>query len=180
MSLDFDLRAIQNRDKSDQGWEVTASVIQHCMTTGIGEITETTWSEWWTRYVYFCRLSGTGDRMYLTVQNVRDHIGLKTNVFPLETRNQWIKRMVTRFMTEYKIAAEQWARKQDEAGEPEFDQTTDLHYLWSSDPDAKGGNAYCNSNLRRYSATKDPVKVTCSICVEAMLNSGILSVGSND
>jgi hypothetical protein len=91
------------------------------MLVGIGEITAETAGEFYARLHAYEVLVGpfvegedevTGQRegMPITPEQVRDHVGLKTNVFPIETRARWVKRVVTprlsEFATEYKAATE--------------------------------------------------------------------------
>lgn len=89
MSLNWDLRAIESRDLSEEGLRVTESLIWGTMATGIGEITEENWAEFHARLAFAAKLDGIEA---VSPQKVRAHIGLKTNVFPNKTRAQWLRR----------------------------------------------------------------------------------------
>jgi hypothetical protein len=92
MSLNYDLTRVQNRDKdTDKGWNITQSIIFATMSVGIGEITEENVHEFWMRYSIFAA------NPYFTVEDVRNHIGLKTNVSTI-TRHKFLTVMVPRFM----------------------------------------------------------------------------------
>jgi hypothetical protein len=87
MSLDYDLSKIIDRDKSDEGWNVTQTIIFGCMITDIGTITRANYHEWFARYMII------NPTARLTIFDVRKHIGLHTNV-PNRTQPAWIKRMI--------------------------------------------------------------------------------------
>lgn len=91
MSLNWDLRAIESRDLSEEGLRVTESLIWGTIATGIGEITADNWAEFHARLVFGAKLDGIEDHVP-SPQKVRAHIGLKTNVFPNKTRAQWLRR----------------------------------------------------------------------------------------
>jgi hypothetical protein len=92
MSLDYDLSQINNRDKSDHGWEVTQSIIFGCMITDLGTITLDNHEEW------FARLKVINPSTMITLQDVHDHIGLRTNVIN-RSRDQWCKGILHNHMT---------------------------------------------------------------------------------
>lgn len=102
---------------------LTHQLIFATMTTQIGEITEDTYQEFWVRLVWADRLSGRElkanewdkkakkwSERDLTVADVKAHIGLKTNVWPMEKRAAWIKRIGAMYFDELLRKA-----KQDEA-----------------------------------------------------------------
>lgn len=70
----------------------THQIIWGCMPVGIGVISERTAPEWYARYSLWCRIKKLTES--ITMQDVKDHIGLSTNVFPEESRTKWMKRIV--------------------------------------------------------------------------------------
>jgi hypothetical protein len=98
MSLDFYLTDI--KDYKTLCWiddpldnvlnPVTDRLVWGCMAIGIGIITEKTYEEWYIRYRVWCWIRHI--EVGITLADVRAHIGLRTNVFPKETRNQFNKR----------------------------------------------------------------------------------------
>jgi hypothetical protein len=86
---------------------LTHQLIFATMSTGIGEITEATYAEFWARLAWADRVDGHGDMKTnvwdkkekawverdITVADVKNHIGLRTNVWPMEKRAAWIKRI---------------------------------------------------------------------------------------
>lgn len=92
MSLNWDATNAPNWEPLD--WNVKESLIFSCMAVDIGEITEANHEEWYGRYLQMYLAAGWGDP-YLTLQDVRNGIGLKTNVHTT-TKAAWRKRMVTR------------------------------------------------------------------------------------
>jgi hypothetical protein len=89
MSLSYDLSQVAQSTKdewsedagetqAEEAWAKAVTVIQWCMATGIGEITEKNVAEWYARYLL---LNATLDfAPYLRLTDVRKLIGLKTNV----------------------------------------------------------------------------------------------------
>lgn len=76
---------------------LTRSLIFLTLNVGIGEITERNADEFYARLHIIERIQGAstrlgGEEVYTTPQEVRAHIGLRTNV-PTETRARWAKRM---------------------------------------------------------------------------------------
>ena len=71
----------------------TLSMIWATLYTGIGDVKESNVEEFYARATLF----GT---YKITMQDVKDHIGLSTNVFPEETRTKWVKRVVFNIMDE--------------------------------------------------------------------------------
>jgi len=94
MALEYDLRGIANRDLSDKGWAITESVIVATLITRVGILTEDNYQEWWGRYSIF-----SPDGM-VKLADVRRHIGLKTNVYPDLTREQWARTFIPNIIAE--------------------------------------------------------------------------------
>ena len=91
MSLDYDLNMIIERDMSDEGWNITQTIIFGCMITDLGTITEANHEEWFARYKVINPSSK------ITLENVHDHIGLRTNVIN-RSRLQWCKGILDNHM----------------------------------------------------------------------------------
>jgi len=100
MSLNYQLTKIENYEelcwvkKGEEHYElnpVTHALIFATMVVDIGEITTKNYEEFYARMTLFGKLN---DITYPTIEDVRAHIGLHTNVFPSATRNQWLKRMI--------------------------------------------------------------------------------------
>lgn len=123
MSLDFNVTKIKGYDNtSDDGIgygpsglsPVTHSIVFACLTTGIGEITERTASEFWARICLYEKLEGAflstpdGPRPF-TMEDVYNHIGLTTNVFPEETRAKWMSRIIKARLEQEKTAFHRFA-----------------------------------------------------------------------
>lgn len=100
MSLDWNVKNCKNPDElmKEGNWEVTQGIIFGCMITGIGEITEKTAGEWYARYKVIANLKGFTP---YTRAEVNERIGLKTNVFGVESRAKWLKRHFDRILDEY-------------------------------------------------------------------------------
>ena len=64
---------------------------------GIGEITEKNYGEVYFRIKFLNHMSEFATECPVTLQNVKDHIGLKTNV-SFETRGKWKNRIVESHM----------------------------------------------------------------------------------
>ena len=108
MSLDWDVTKCKNSKAltSDEEWPVTQALIWLTMGTGIGNISKTNAPEFYARIHLLEQLDGTWlqsigeegtktDRP-ITPEDVCKRIGMKTNVFPMETRAKWLKRVSTR------------------------------------------------------------------------------------
>lgn len=97
MALHYDLTQITNRaanyppTKEGRLNSMTEQLIFMTMSVGIGEITEKTAGEFFARTTVVAHLH---DLDPVSMRDVIGHIGLKTNVFPMETRAQWLKRYV--------------------------------------------------------------------------------------
>lgn len=125
MALSWDLTKVVDRevkypaDAEGRQNVVTYALIWATMLAGIGEITEKTAGEFYARVHTYEVLQGALVKgqdeetldwvdMPITLEQVRDHIGLRTNVFPTEARAKWLKRIVGARMNEYaaeKVAA---------------------------------------------------------------------------
>lgn len=117
MSLDFDLRKIENHMKvcwipiaeagdtprmfldviESDGEEFflnpkTRAIIWRTMPVGIGVINERTIPEFWARNVVWLTLNNLDEDF--TLDDLRQHSGLATNVFPEESRTKWVKRII--------------------------------------------------------------------------------------
>jgi hypothetical protein len=116
MSLDYDLTRVENRHENfprreDGGMNnVTETLIFATMTVGMGEITEETAPEFYARLSMYEHLfrpflmkvddDGTIVPRFITLDEVKGHIGLRTNVFPMQTRGKWVAHMGKRFIEE--------------------------------------------------------------------------------
>jgi len=90
VSLNWDARKAENWDALE--WEKKQSLIFSCIPVGIGEITEANHEEWYSRYRQWYIANGWDDP-YLTLADVRNGIGLSTNVFPKETDAKFRKKI---------------------------------------------------------------------------------------
>jgi hypothetical protein len=101
MSLNFDFKRIKDWDAvvsdpldNDKLSPVTDRLIWLCMTVDIGEITAANVDEFYWRMRFIQRLDGPniqfndGTEVYLTKQDIIDHVGLSTNVITLK-RTAW-------------------------------------------------------------------------------------------
>lgn len=98
MSLDYDLTMIKNREEVttitlEDGSKImnptTTNIIFGCLSTYIGDITEANYIEWMTRYHIWNMTHGHKD--YFTLEDVKAHIGLHTNVWPKKPMTKWFK-----------------------------------------------------------------------------------------
>ena len=112
MSLDWDLTKIKNRQetcwitginddgKSDRVFNpITNGLIWYTLALGMGEITEKNCEEFYRRMVMHDKMSGTllqkgGAPAYISFAEIKQHIGLHTNVWPKETDIQFFKKMM--------------------------------------------------------------------------------------
>lgn len=103
MALTYDLQGIQDYQLVCMDDDGTMSAVTHglifaTMAVGIGTIDAKTAPEFYARLNLYERAMGTftvkaGEPHYITPGEVYAHIGLKTNVFPVETRAKWMKRV---------------------------------------------------------------------------------------
>jgi hypothetical protein len=115
MSLNYDLRAINPDDRAKYPDPspvtmngVTQTIIWATMAVGIGSITDKTAEEFYARVHVVERLNGPfllnpedGSEHYLTPEDIRAHIGLKTNVFPMEPRAKWRTSVMNRALGDH-------------------------------------------------------------------------------
>lgn len=122
MSLDWDLREIKDRETlcwiKDGDEErlnpVTEAIIWKTIAVDIGRITEENYKEFAARThvweeVFGKSLRQGGQDLGLTVEDIKAHIGLSTNVSN-RTRAQWQKRLSDTLLRE----ADNWVRRQQE------------------------------------------------------------------
>jgi len=107
MSLDFDTSKIANREEvttspfDKNKWHpVTNALIWATMAVEMGEITEANAEEFARRLSLWQTVNGAwleyndGEAVYLTLEDVKLHIGLKTNVFPMMKPKQFAEKLV--------------------------------------------------------------------------------------
>ena len=101
MSLTVDTRGVKNHEKicyvgsketNDLDYtSATRDLAWTSMAIGIGEITEKNYLQVYFRHAFLFRVSGV--KCPVTLQDVKNNIGLKTNV-ALETKGKWKNRIV--------------------------------------------------------------------------------------
>lgn len=102
MSLRFEFGAIKNYEiltknvlDENQYHPVTERMIWLCMSVSMRSITEKNAEEFFWRVRLLQMINGRGDmsfndqEVYLTLQDIKDHIGLSTNVSE-KNRNRWL------------------------------------------------------------------------------------------
>jgi hypothetical protein len=98
MSLSFELTKVKDFKEllGDDGMPLpkTQSIIFSTISAGMGEITEKNYIEFYLRVAASDAMSQWPKGEPITLEQVRRHIGLKTNVFPMESRSKWIKRVM--------------------------------------------------------------------------------------
>jgi hypothetical protein len=119
MSLDFDLTEIDL--PSDFYVEIDGEQRMHpkyqviimpgTLMTGIGTLTDDTIPEFYARFRFYELLNGAllsnqNGPLLTELHTVRAMRGLKTNVFPPETRAKWLKRQGTGALDDLKKHAE--------------------------------------------------------------------------
>jgi len=116
MALTYDLSTIKDYktvcfDEGEDGGmkPATHSIIFATMAVGIGDLTEKNAPEFYARLHLYERMVGAflvkmddGKRVDVpfTPEDVRAHIGLRTNVGPVETRSKWLKRVTDRTLSD--------------------------------------------------------------------------------
>jgi hypothetical protein len=111
MALNFDISKIDPAVKHGRNGDpkaislVTETIIFATMNTGIGEITEDNAAEFYARASLWESVFGAArgndkGEILITPQEVRDHIGLTTNVFPRESDTKWRKRVMEYALSE--------------------------------------------------------------------------------
>ena len=101
MSLTVDTRGVKNHEKvcyvgsketNDLDYtESTKYLAWVSMAIGIGEITEKNYLQVYFRHAFLCQVNG--NKCPITLQDVKNNIGLKTNV-RYETKGKWKNRIV--------------------------------------------------------------------------------------
>lgn len=100
MSLDFDFRSIRDYEELHSDPEqlvLSQGLVWGALATGIGRLTDQNVPEFYARVKVLEQLgthllAGPDGPYQVTIQDVRRRVGLKTNVFPEESRAKWIKR----------------------------------------------------------------------------------------
>lgn len=122
MSLDYNFSAIEafktDRESivGDDAWPITQAIVFSTMAVGIGNLNAANLPEFWARLSTYESLVGTFLRAFPTIEKsdgtVEDvdgpsvprpitfdelklRVGLTTNVFPMETRAKWLKRVIS-------------------------------------------------------------------------------------
>ena len=111
MSLDWDVSKVADDVRLTQDPEtgdavmnpVTNAIIWATIAVGIGEITEKNAREFYTRLhawelslgAYLTMADDDGKRRdyLITPEDIRAHIGLRTNVFPYESATKWSRKL---------------------------------------------------------------------------------------
>ena len=100
MSLTVDTRGVKNhlavcyKEKTEEGYpysDTTYYLAFASMAVGIGKITEKNYGEVYFRHMFLHSMNKT--TCPVTLQDVKNNIGLKTNV-AFETRGRWKNRIV--------------------------------------------------------------------------------------
>ena len=112
MSLDFNLNEIKsgvqtwNESGNDLLPEVR-DIVFATMSAGIGHITEKNYIEFFMRCAAASAVSAWPQSPDpITLEDVKKHIGLRTNVFPEEARTKWVKRIFENTEREYRYRAQ--------------------------------------------------------------------------
>lgn len=120
MALNYDITAIDQDVRSYVGEDgdrymtpVTETLIWSCLSVKLGEITEKNWREFYARLQTW-NLVVCHEPSSITPQDVKNHIGLKTNVYPDLTRTQWYKQVITPRMDSMVSEAERKIQEQQE------------------------------------------------------------------
>jgi hypothetical protein len=121
MSLDFRLGEIENwkelwPDGSPNPAPKTHAIIFATMAAGMGEITEKNYIEFYLRVSASDAMSPWPKAEPITLEDVRRHIGLRTNV-TTETASKWFKRHLENDIREiqYRIRRDKKAKEREEA-----------------------------------------------------------------
>jgi hypothetical protein len=102
MSLNWNLTKIANHKttcfKTDSSGDevmrgITHTLILTTMAVDLGEITAKNVDEWLVRLQCIARVYSDEGWSSITRQQLTDHIGLSTNVFPNKTRKQFMTKM---------------------------------------------------------------------------------------
>lgn len=92
MSLDYDLTKCDKSVMSDEEWPTTHNLIWLTMAVGIGDLSEKNAPEFYARVKVLEKVDGKEE--FFTPEMIRKRIGMKTNVFPVETRSKWSQRVL--------------------------------------------------------------------------------------
>ncbi len=107
MSLNWNLQQVENYeqfyDEQKDGLfslnRVAHTIIFHCMSIGISEISEKNWEQFYDRVNMWEKIKGTTyldsetrKPLYITKEDVKSMIGLKTNVSDF-SKNEFLKRL---------------------------------------------------------------------------------------
>lgn len=132
MSLNWNLTAIPNHKelwmeagKNKRGKPeyklkpATEAMIWMCIAIDIGEITQKNWEEWFVRArvweMAMGALRGHGeDKQFITPEEVKAHIGLKTNVFPKSTAAAFAQKLVKALGREGRNGLYKYKREQEQ------------------------------------------------------------------
>lgn len=82
----------------------TRAIIWRTMPLGIGIINVRTIPEFWARNVVWLAINDLDEDF--TLDDLRQHSGLATNVFPEESRTKWVKRIIGGRLDELKRQAD--------------------------------------------------------------------------
>lgn len=79
--------------EKEASWSAAQTVILSTMAVGIGTITDKNAGEFYARLKLIYVSDELGMPESITPDFIRSMIGLRTNVFPQETRTQWLRRV---------------------------------------------------------------------------------------
>ena len=97
MSLDYNLTKTslpRDADGQIQWTTATEYLIFATMSTGIGDLSEKNAPEFFARLQIIQDMDRVIPAGRVTAADIKQHIGMTTNVFPKLTRAQWLKRIV--------------------------------------------------------------------------------------
>jgi hypothetical protein len=91
MALTTDIRKCNNWEElvTDENYPLTEKIYFLTMVTGLGEITDTNYGEFYSRVKVYAAINGDNS---ITLDNIKRRIGLVTNVSNCTT-SQFLKRM---------------------------------------------------------------------------------------
>lgn len=112
MSLDFNYKNVKNADEvmfneNDEMKPLSTAMVYATLVTGINEITEENWKEFYARVHLWEKARGNyvtmgdGTPHFITPEEVKEHIGLKTNVMT-HTRHQFLKKVIDTILNDFK------------------------------------------------------------------------------
>lgn len=103
MSLDWRIDGIKDFEELKSNWSLTEALIWATLSVGIGQITERNFEVFHGRLSLIERLNGSfllqgGDQRYITLEEVKRHIGLWTNAtFGIEPKTKWLNRQLRHY-----------------------------------------------------------------------------------